>query len=169
MNYAVWLNRRGEETPVSKLSDAHLLNIIVDLKEGKLFPPVDVPEGNLDQGLERVAEKQALRREDWLHVMCGEALKRGLGHRSASRESSSEAAKRRQESLFGGITLPSICAMIRDKSLDWKPDFVRAVFAMLRDRLFSWRPSRSVDAERYDEAVRELVAATIEGAEGHVA
>lgn len=81
-------------------------------------------------------------------------------------------AKRWQERLCGrGIMLPEICLGLRgacNGSADpWQPDLVKETLAMLQARMDSWRPGRKVE-ERFDNAVKELVAATMEEVKAYI-
>jgi hypothetical protein len=67
--------------------------------------------------------------------------------------------------LFGDEYLPTICTRLRAQmsgaSDPWDDDLVGAAVALLRERLACWVPSHPTN-RRFDDAVRELVEATLE-------
>lgn len=90
MTYDVWTTRDGRRVPVVEMTDVHLLHTIRAILDGRLFPRPLLPYANGDErdgmdhgdiGVTVVVCRQAARdvdRENWLTVLKGEALRRGL-------------------------------------------------------------------------------------------
>lgn len=62
MSYRTWTAANGREIPVHEMEDLHLLNSLWGLKQKRLFASYHVNDV----------------RENWITVLGGEALKRGL-------------------------------------------------------------------------------------------
>lgn len=81
--YDVWTTRDKRQIPVAQMTDTHLLHTIRAIEEGRIFPNIEpLPLGH-DGACDYdsvLCDEQDERRENWLTVLKGEALKRGLDH-----------------------------------------------------------------------------------------